>query len=125
MIYKARDKRWYPWMRGLNAYTFKILHGAYPTNEMIRRNIEGFRFLTHRDCKLWNMIIQGKVRLIDFDDSRFSCSKRIHQLRIEIAQKIFQDNAVWRSDSFAIMKKIRRLYKTCKKFRNPSKFFDF
>ena len=126
MIYKARDKTWYPWTRGINAYTFKILHGMYPTNEMISNRVRGFVHIRHNDCKLWNMIIQGNnVCLIDFDDKRFSCSKKIHKMRIDAALAIFNDDPVWFSSSSGIMQEIKVLYRKCKKIYNLHKFFDF
>ena len=126
MFYKSRDKKWYQWVRGLNAYTFKILHGVYPTSEMICSCIKCFYHASwHKDCKIWNMIIQGKrnICLIDCDDYRFSCSKRIHKMRIDTAMKIFE--FVWYFDYPEIMKIIRRHYKKCKKIRNPLKLFPF
>lgn len=61
------------WIAGINLITFVMMRGVYPTDDIIRAQIQDFEkaYPYHNDLILGNMIIQGHTIIpIDFDDKR-------------------------------------------------------
>lgn len=58
------------WHAGINLYTFKKLHGAYPTTNEIRNMLMPLGSIAHNDLRIFNIILQGKkVVPIDCNES--------------------------------------------------------
>jgi len=59
------------YVRGINLLTCVMLHGLYPTDEIIRKNIAPLTNLNHEDLVVGNFVVQGKKLVpIDFNDRR-------------------------------------------------------
>lgn len=57
------------WLPGINLMTFKMLHGTFPTTQMIKTNMLSLNYQKHMDPFLWNLIINGqKLTFIDCKD---------------------------------------------------------
>lgn len=68
---KGHAKKVSEWIPGINLVTCVMLNLVYPTNDILRDNIERFLSVYHNDPVIGNMIIQGnQVQLIDFADAR-------------------------------------------------------
>jgi len=66
-IYKYKENKTYPWIRGINLLTFKMLEGILPDKNVIKITVENMEGILHEDLMLWNMIIQGtNITPIDF-----------------------------------------------------------
>ena len=66
-IYKCKEDKTYPWIRGINLLTFKMLEGILPDKNLIKTAVKNMRGIIHEDFMLWNMIIQGRnIIPIDF-----------------------------------------------------------
>jgi len=66
-IYKCKEHKTYPWIRGINLLTFKMFEGILPDKNLIKTAVKNMRSIVHEDLMLWNMIIQGtNIIPIDF-----------------------------------------------------------
>lgn len=66
-IYKHNEHKTYPWIRGINLLTFKMLEGILPDKNLIKNRVKNMSGIVHEDFMLWNMIIQGtEIVPIDF-----------------------------------------------------------
>lgn len=58
------------WSAGINLFTFKKLHGIYPSKESIRKMLIPLSTIKHNDLRIFNLIIQGeKLIPIDCDEN--------------------------------------------------------
>lgn len=57
------------WVPGINLCTFKMCHGLYPTNQILKDSLRKISGVPHTDWMINNMIVSGtNLYLIDCDD---------------------------------------------------------
>ena len=62
----------YPWHKGINLLTFKMLHGVFPPPERVEEEISRLHGMPNPDFFPWNMVVQGdKLVAIDRVDGRW------------------------------------------------------
>ena len=72
-MYHMRRRMRTDWVPGINLSTFIGMNGVYPTVNMLRKHLKGFKGVRHPDLTIWNMILQGdRLALIDLHDRRWN-----------------------------------------------------
>jgi hypothetical protein len=129
VLYKKQLDQSKPWNRGINLYTFKMLHGVYPTNAQIRSEMSAFSYVKHSDVKVGNMIIQGKggVHLIDFGDFRAGrYSPRLKKKQLKAALKMFEGvNSDWFFGQRELIRRLNMIHRKQRRIRNLTKMLRF
>ena len=73
LFYKKTTRRVTQWKKGINVVTFVMLQGIYPTDALMRENLQRLyrKYPYYNDGVIGNMIVDGtSLQLIDFGDKR-------------------------------------------------------
>lgn len=87
-LYKPLTGTSAAWIPGINLITFVMMRGIYPTDKMIRKQLNALEHIQHNDLVVGNIVVQGsRIAPIDFGDKRRNADINLH---VKAALKVFR-----------------------------------